>query len=84
MLKASAITMLLFWICTPVQVRHSFSPTATDQQSCPATNLTFGNIVVKTHDPKDTTQVLCDPTTLAEGEQDSLGFVCQDGEFTPK
>ncbi|KAH8823855.1 putative endopolygalacturonase [Flagelloscypha sp. PMI_526] len=46
-----------------------------------ATALNFQKINVKTHVPSETTQVLCDPATLADGEQDTLGFECQDGPF---
>ncbi|CAG8651226.1 7968_t:CDS:2 [Acaulospora colombiana] len=47
-----------------------------------ATNLHAHNIQTKPigKQYKDTT-VICDPATLAPGEQDGLGFLCQNGPF---
>ncbi|KAG8799632.1 hypothetical protein FRC17_007077 [Serendipita sp. 399] len=47
-----------------------------------ATNLQAINVHVKPYKKqyKDTT-VICDPTTLVPGEQDTLGFLCQRGPF---
>ncbi|EJD50151.1 hypothetical protein AURDEDRAFT_199573 [Auricularia subglabra TFB-10046 SS5] len=45
-----------------------------------ATNISLVNIDIKTHDGKET-NVMCDPSTLVEGEQDTLGFQCQNGAF---
>jgi len=46
-----------------------------------ATNVTLVNIDIDQHDEKTPATVLCDPATLANGEQDVLGFKCADGEF---
>ncbi|KAK0463055.1 pectin lyase fold/virulence factor [Desarmillaria tabescens] len=44
-----------------------------------ALNLSFSGINVTPNDTSKETTVICDPATLAEGEQDTLGFNCTDG-----
>ncbi|KAG8949362.1 hypothetical protein FRC04_008597 [Tulasnella sp. 424] len=47
-----------------------------------ATNLHFKNIKVHPYKkPYSATTVICDPATLAAGEQDTLGFKCQRGPY---
>uniref|UniRef100_A0A0W0G391 galacturonan 1,4-alpha-galacturonidase n=1 Tax=Moniliophthora roreri TaxID=221103 RepID=A0A0W0G391_MONRR len=47
-----------------------------------AFNLTFQDInITPMNKTANDTTVLCDPSTLAEGEQDILGFQCQNGKF---
>lgn len=49
-----------------------------------ATNLHFKNIKVHPYKkPSSATTVICDPATLAAGEQDTLGFKCQRGPYVP-
>ncbi|KAG8903248.1 hypothetical protein FRC01_009279 [Tulasnella sp. 417] len=49
-----------------------------------ATNLHFKNIKVHPYKkPYSATTVICDPATLAPGEQDTLGFKCQRGPYVP-
>ncbi|KAK0497826.1 pectin lyase fold/virulence factor [Armillaria luteobubalina] len=44
-----------------------------------ALNLSFSGINVTPNDTSKQATVICDPSTLAEGEQESLGFNCTDG-----
>lgn len=45
-----------------------------------ALNLTFRDINVRPFEkPENATTVICDPTTLVPGEQDTLGFKCTSG-----
>jgi hypothetical protein len=47
-----------------------------------ATNLSFSDIHVHPFNQgENATTVICDPSTLAKGEQDSLGFNCTRGPF---
>lgn len=47
-----------------------------------ATGLTAKNIHVKPDQASyDSTTVICDPTTLVPGEQETLGFLCQNGTY---
>ncbi|KAL0064865.1 hypothetical protein AAF712_008118 [Marasmius tenuissimus] len=48
-----------------------------------ALNLTFQDINIHPFNKTaNETTVICDPATLVEGEQDTLGFKCQNGSFT--
>ncbi|KAJ7581561.1 pectin lyase fold/virulence factor [Mycena floridula] len=48
-----------------------------------AVNLTFTDINVHPFGkPQNETTVICNPSTLAEGEQDTLGFKCTNGPYT--
>ncbi|KAF8064192.1 pectin lyase fold/virulence factor [Lyophyllum atratum] len=46
-----------------------------------ALNISLEKIDIRTHTNSKETNVLCDPATLAEGEQDTLGFRCANGAF---
>ncbi|KAG7087713.1 hypothetical protein E1B28_013660 [Marasmius oreades] len=47
-----------------------------------ALNIAVQDVKIHPNDkPENATTVICDPSTLAAGEQDTLGFQCQNGPF---
>ncbi|KAH7097874.1 pectin lyase fold/virulence factor [Auriculariales sp. MPI-PUGE-AT-0066] len=46
-----------------------------------AQNISLVDINIKQHDEKTNANVLCNATTLAKDQQNTLGFQCADGEF---
>ncbi|KDR74055.1 hypothetical protein GALMADRAFT_212234 [Galerina marginata CBS 339.88] len=48
-----------------------------------ALNISVENINIHTSNQSSPGTVICDPAALASGEQDTLGFKCANGPFTP-